>query len=269
MKEDGPHCVCQSNCSTREKNVCGSDGVTYRNECELLAKSCLRASNVTLSYAGACKPIDSCQQMNCSRGQRCVAHSTSTAECVCNDACSFAGLPVCGTDGVTYSNRCLLELAACKKGITLSVLREGACLPANASEEDECQQCLPETMRVARRKACAPDAFVGCVVVEGRLLASLSSFTSRYNVTVQRVLKQPVARNIATGVYQLRMVGLVHNCHCPLDNRGRKFTVGGRIETEFEQLQLVVDGTGFVRNFTIQEEALWQLALQSADSFCS
>ena len=56
VKKGRPHCTCWRNCSVTTEKVCGSDGITYHNECVLSAKSCLRASNVTLAHVGACHP---------------------------------------------------------------------------------------------------------------------------------------------------------------------------------------------------------------------
>lgn len=77
--ECGPKTLCF--CVFRERDpVCGVDGTTYKNTCEL---DCQR---MKLDYRGACDP---------NRNRPC----TSLYE------------PVCGADGKTYENRCFLDKA--------------------------------------------------------------------------------------------------------------------------------------------------------------
>ena len=50
-----------------------------------------------------------------------------TTQVVCNEQCVRTFLPVCGSDGNTYNNLCLLEVAACKGGVTITPQYEGPC----------------------------------------------------------------------------------------------------------------------------------------------
>ena len=52
-----------------------------------------------------------------------VFSETST----CNKACPRNFQPVCGSDGITYSNLCLLKHAACEQKKTIDVAKEGNC----------------------------------------------------------------------------------------------------------------------------------------------
>ena len=45
---------CQMMCTRNYDPVCGSDGVTYGNDCELESLSCLRRMPVRLDHRGEC-----------------------------------------------------------------------------------------------------------------------------------------------------------------------------------------------------------------------
>lgn len=51
-----PTCVCEdTDCSTYNQPVCGSDGKTYNNMCYLVREACMTDSNVELKdYYGPC-----------------------------------------------------------------------------------------------------------------------------------------------------------------------------------------------------------------------
>jgi len=80
--------------------VCGSDGKTYRNQCELV--NCPSAPGVTRTCLGACVGQDFCPG--------------------CPKACS----PVCGDDGVTYGSECAATTCGTKGRL---VQYPGPCCP--------------------------------------------------------------------------------------------------------------------------------------------
>uniref|UniRef100_A0A8D2LIW0 Kazal-like domain-containing protein n=1 Tax=Varanus komodoensis TaxID=61221 RepID=A0A8D2LIW0_VARKO len=70
------------------KQVCGTDGKTYSNECEICRHN-LEFSNVKKKHDGVCL-----ESIDCSEFQNKVAY------------CTRESSPHCGTDGHTYGNKC-------------------------------------------------------------------------------------------------------------------------------------------------------------------
>ncbi|KFU92766.1 Follistatin-related protein 3, partial [Chaetura pelagica] len=57
MKHGRPQCACAPDCSSlpRKLQVCGSDGFTYRDECDLLTAKCRDHPDLEVMYQGKCK----------------------------------------------------------------------------------------------------------------------------------------------------------------------------------------------------------------------
>lgn len=49
------------------------------------------------------------------------------AACVCSEKCTLKFEPVCGSNGKTYINECLMRADACKQRESFVVLQKGAC----------------------------------------------------------------------------------------------------------------------------------------------
>ncbi|KAI4485764.1 hypothetical protein M0804_006253 [Polistes exclamans] len=47
-------CQCPTNCPSNSAPVCGSDDVTYTNQCHLRQASCQRRKNTRIKHEGAC-----------------------------------------------------------------------------------------------------------------------------------------------------------------------------------------------------------------------
>ena len=67
--------------------VCGDDGKTYRNKCELERENCLNKKTVSFKHQGEC----------------------------CESQCPSIRSPFCATDGKTYGNSCELKIENCKR----------------------------------------------------------------------------------------------------------------------------------------------------------
>ncbi|XP_023932250.1 agrin-like isoform X3 [Lingula anatina] len=122
-------CQCPSVCysygdSLQDREVCGSDGRDYKNECEMNAKACRNQSDLRVLYYGKCNP---CKDHKCNATEMCQLDSNRKPVCKCGGLCSSDFAPVCGTDGKTYSNECFLKLEACKQKKEIHVFFQGKC----------------------------------------------------------------------------------------------------------------------------------------------
>ncbi|XP_077545401.1 agrin-like isoform X2 [Haemaphysalis longicornis] len=125
----GADCVCPDKCvsygdARGSRPVCGSDGRDYPNSCELRRAACNAMRDVEQRFTGPCDP---CRGVQCPASQVCQLDEQRNPICRCNGACPGDLRPVCGSDGRTYPNECLLRVEACRSRRPLRLVYAGAC----------------------------------------------------------------------------------------------------------------------------------------------
>eukprot|EP00112_Aurelia_sp_Birch-Aquarium-sp1_P017523 Seg4070.2 transcript_id=Seg4070.2/GoldUCD/mRNA.D3Y31 product=Follistatin-A protein_id=Seg4070.2/GoldUCD/D3Y31 len=127
-------CVCNPDCAgTFRGKVCSTDQRTYPNECALLTESCHTKKNLEIDYYSECK--ESCNGVTCLGSKICVEDQYRVPHCITNAICKIRCVVkphdemLCGTDGVTYRNLCLLRQVVChrKNGKSIGIAYKGHC----------------------------------------------------------------------------------------------------------------------------------------------
>ncbi|KAK3091979.1 hypothetical protein FSP39_024158 [Pinctada imbricata] len=102
---------CNKYCTAQYQPVCGSDHHTYSNLCKLQIAQCEAKYKHRVLYQVGTGPCHSTGGSG--------SHGQTYFDCRHQDICDDEQLdPVCGNDGVTYRNPCLLHEAACAKAKT-------------------------------------------------------------------------------------------------------------------------------------------------------
>lgn len=122
-------CQCPERCddygdSVGSGPVCGSDGQDYPNACKLRKAACQQMKDIRTKYNGRCDP---CNGHSCPNKQVCQLDEQRRPTCRCEAECTADLAPVCGSDGKTYSNKCVMQVEACKKMRDIRLIHEGEC----------------------------------------------------------------------------------------------------------------------------------------------
>ncbi|KAJ3204386.1 hypothetical protein HDU67_009547 [Dinochytrium kinnereticum] len=96
--------------------VCGSNGQTYGNECVFQSAVC-KFKPLLKVHDGECE----------AKKERRDLTAVAPAERKCNAFCPFIFFPVCGSNGVTFSNECEMANAACQFGKAITKAHDGEC----------------------------------------------------------------------------------------------------------------------------------------------
>ncbi|XP_019514047.1 PREDICTED: agrin isoform X6 [Hipposideros armiger] len=140
-------CLCPATCRDAPQGpVCGSDGADYPSECQLLRRACARQENIFKKFDGPCDP---CQGALSDPSRLCrVNPRTRRPEMLLRpESCAARRAPVCGDDGVTYDNDCIMGRTGAARGLLLQKVRSGQCQP-----RDQCpDQCRFNAVCLSRR----------------------------------------------------------------------------------------------------------------------
>ncbi|KAM6380478.1 double-headed protease inhibitor, submandibular gland-like [Pluvialis apricaria] len=109
-------------CPRNYEPVCGTNGVTYPNECSL-CRDVFRNRALDKKHDGRCVKLD------------CTGFLRSGSGAVI--PCTMDYSPICGTNGITYRNKCHF-CSAVANGLDVNLRNMGACF--QPGEEIDCSQ---------------------------------------------------------------------------------------------------------------------------------
>ncbi|XP_050293514.1 follistatin isoform X2 [Anthonomus grandis grandis] len=135
-----PHCVhcAKKKCPamTKHRQVCGTNGHTYKSTCHLRNAACAAGRAVPIAYRGPCKANATCSNVQCHERQHCLIDHMATPgaskpRCVtCALTCipKYLKGPICGSNNNTYPTWCHMMKDSCNKGYVIDTKYSGKCV---------------------------------------------------------------------------------------------------------------------------------------------
>jgi len=116
--------------------VCGTDGNTYKNSCYLKQMICKSTSSVKIDYAydGPCRTVDPARTTD--GPVKVTPGRLTSSDCQAPPTCDDTVYKICGSDRITYQNKCYFLQAECKFASiskTLTVEHLGECRSSTGS----------------------------------------------------------------------------------------------------------------------------------------
>nr|XP_009940178.1 PREDICTED: agrin [Opisthocomus hoazin] len=140
-------CVCKkTSCPVVVAPVCGSDYSTYSNECELEKAQCNQQRRIKVISKGPCDP---CKGVLNDMNRVCRVNPRSRKADLLSrpENCPPKKELVCGDDGVTYDNECVMARSGAVRGLEIQKVRSGQC-----QQQDKCKdECKFNAVCLNRR----------------------------------------------------------------------------------------------------------------------